>query len=120
MARCPECGHRLTLAKAPARWDHIYCGSCRAELEVLNTMPLELEAVFDFEDADLIAELVDELDQGDELEHDVTAWTQDDDGDSPDEAEAEEEEDDTDEEESDVDEDSEDEEEEVNVDTDAW
>jgi len=87
MARCPECGHRLVLSADPKRWDHIYCESCRAELEILNTMPLELEAVFDFEDTDLIAELNDQLAEGDELEHDDIVWSEDDDGDTADEEE---------------------------------
>ena len=74
MARCPECGAKLTLAKDLERWDRIYCETCNAELEVLSLQPLELEAVYDFEDDDLLNDLDDEdfddLDDLDELEWD--------------------------------------------------
>jgi hypothetical protein len=69
MARCPECGQKLTFREGLKRWDHIYCGSCHAELEVLNAVPLELEAVFEFEDEELIRDLNDDLeDDGDVVE----------------------------------------------------
>lgn len=75
MARCPECGQKLTFREGLKRWDHIYCESCHAELEVLNPMPLELEAVFEFEDEELIRDLNDDIDwdenkDGDEDEND--------------------------------------------------
>jgi lysine biosynthesis protein LysW len=67
MARCPECGQKLTFREGLQRWDHIYCESCHAELEVLNSMPLELEAVFEFEDDELVRGLNDDLDDDGEM-----------------------------------------------------
>lgn len=93
MARCPECGQKLTLKAGLKRWDHIYCESCHAELEVLNALPLELEAVFDFEDEELISDLDDEPD--DETEEDDIDWG----GDEDDEEDEEEDDDDDDDEE---------------------
>lgn len=69
MARCPECNTRLTLPEGLVRWDHFYCESCNAELEILSLRPLELEAVYDFEEDDLLDDLDDE-DDLDELEWD--------------------------------------------------
>ncbi|MGC9348732.1 MAG: hypothetical protein ACP5JG_11380 [Anaerolineae bacterium] len=74
MARCPECGAKLSLAEDLERWDRIYCEACHAELEVLSLKPLELEAVYDFEEDGLLDDLDDEdfddLDDLDELEWD--------------------------------------------------
>ena len=74
MARCPECGAKLSLAQDLERWDHIYCEECNAELEVLSLKPLELEAVYDFEENDLLETLdnddFDDLEDLDELEWD--------------------------------------------------
>lgn len=83
MARCPECGQKLTLKTGLKRWDHIYCESCHAELEVLNALPLELEAVFDFEDEELVRDLDDEPDD-DETEEDDIDWGGDEDEDDED------------------------------------
>ena len=84
MARCPECGEKLTLPEGLARWDRIYCESCNAELEVLSLKPLELEAVYDFEDNDLLDDL-DEDDDSDDLEDlDDLEWDEDDDEDEED------------------------------------
>jgi lysine biosynthesis protein LysW len=69
MARCPECNSKLTLPEKIERWDHVYCESCNAELEVLSLRPLELEAVYDFEEDDLLDDLDDE-DDLDQLEWD--------------------------------------------------
>jgi lysine biosynthesis protein LysW len=79
MARCPECGQKLILREGLKRWDHIYCKSCHAELEVLSPVPLELEAVFEFEDEELVHDLNDNLD--DDVEEDSIDWDENDDGD---------------------------------------
>ena len=84
MAHCPECGQKLTHREGLERWDHIYCESCHAELEVLSPMPLELEAVFEFEDEELIRDLNDDLeDDGDVIADDIN-WDENDDGDEDD------------------------------------
>lgn len=62
MARCPECGQKLNLQNNLERWDHIFCDNCHAELEVLGLKPLELEAVFDFEDDDPLSSIAAGLD----------------------------------------------------------
>jgi len=96
MARCPECGQKLRFREDLKRWDHIYCESCHAELEVLNAVPLELEAVFEFEEEELVRDLnddleddgdmvVDEIDDGDEGDGDEDDdGSDDDDGDDED------------------------------------
>ena len=82
MARCPECGQKLRFREDLKRWDHIYCESCHAELEVLNAVPLELEAVFEFEDEELVRDLNDDLeDDGDVVvDEDEIDWDENDDG----------------------------------------
>ena len=82
MARCPECSEKLTLPPALDRWDRIYCGSCNAELQVLSLRPLELEAIFDFEEGDEVAEALEDLEASDELED--LEWDDDDEGDDDD------------------------------------
>ncbi len=78
MARCPECGEKLTLPDGLARWDRIYCESCHAELEVLTLKPLELEAVYDSEENGLLDDL-EESDDSDDLEDlDDLEWDEDD------------------------------------------
>ena len=52
MARCPECNAKLVVAPDLERWDRIFCEACGIELEVVDVSPLELEAVYDFEDDD--------------------------------------------------------------------
>ncbi len=74
MARCPECGEKLQIAPNLERWDRVYCGSCNAELEVLSVRPLELEAVYDFEEDNVIVDLDEDLDDSDDLED----WDEDD------------------------------------------
>jgi len=74
MARCPECGQRLVFREDLRRWDHIYCEFCHAELEVLNPVPLELEAVFEFEDEELVRNLNDNLDDDGDVDEDDTDW----------------------------------------------
>ena len=81
MARCPECGQKLTFREGLQRWDHIYCESCHAELEVLNSMPLELEAVFEFEDEELVRDLNDDLDDDGDLVEDDIDWDENEDSD---------------------------------------
>ncbi len=82
MARCPECGEKLTLPQDLERWDHIHCESCNAELEVLSLRPLELEAVLDVEENGLLDELEEELEDLDEVEE--LDWDEDDEGDDDD------------------------------------
>ena len=84
MARCPECGQKLTFREGLQRWDHIYCESCQAELEVLNSMPLELEAVFEFEDDELVRDLNDDLDDDGDLVQDDIDWDENEDSDEND------------------------------------
>ncbi len=84
MARCPECGQKLTFREGLQRWDHIYCESCQAELEVLNSMPLELEAVFEFEDDELVRDLNDDLDDDGDLVEDDIDWDENEDSDEND------------------------------------
>jgi len=81
MARCPECGQKLTFREGLQRWDHIYCESCHAELEVLSPMPLELEAVFEFEDEELVRDLNDDLDDDGDLVEDDIDWDENEDSD---------------------------------------
>jgi lysine biosynthesis protein LysW len=75
MALCPECGQKLQIPDGLERWDHVQCQACGAELEVLRTRPLELEAVFDFEEDDDLSDL-EELDEDDLV--DDEDWEEDD------------------------------------------
>ena len=52
MARCPECNAKLAIARDVERWDRIFCPICNVELEVIDLHPLNLEAVYDFDDDD--------------------------------------------------------------------
>ncbi|HQE93690.1 MAG TPA: hypothetical protein PLH19_12885 [Anaerolineae bacterium] len=63
MARCPECNAKLVVAPDLERWDRIFCEACGVELEVVDVNPLELEAVYDFEDDD---NTLDELEEDEE------------------------------------------------------
>ncbi|HOU15751.1 MAG TPA: hypothetical protein PKZ84_21825 [Anaerolineae bacterium] len=63
MARCPECNAKLVVAPDLERWDRIFCEACGIELEVVDVNPLELEAVYDFEDDD---NALDELEEDEE------------------------------------------------------
>ena len=83
MARCPECGHKLSLREDLERWDHVYCDACHAELEILALKPLELEAVFDFEDDpnDLEVDVDDDEDLMDDEDWDEDESDEDDDDD---------------------------------------
>ncbi len=92
MARCPECGEKLTLPDGLARWDRIYCESCNAELEVLTLKPLELEAVYDSEANGLLDDLEENDDSEDLEDLDDLEWDEDD-ADEEDEEDEEEEED---------------------------
>lgn len=98
MARCPECGQKLTFREGLRRWDHIHCESCHAELEVLNPVPLELEAVFEFEDEELVRDLNDILDDDGDAVEDGTDWDESDDGDEEEDDEGNDDEDDEDDE----------------------
>ncbi len=92
MARCPECGEKLILPATLDRWDRISCSSCKAELEVLNLKPLELEAVYDTEEEGLLDELDEDLDDAEDLEElDDLEWDDDESGDDEEEEEEEEE-----------------------------
>ena len=49
-AECPDCGERITL-KLPVRRGHlINCPNCEAELEVIETEPVELDWVYEESD----------------------------------------------------------------------
>ena len=60
MARCPECSASMSLPEGVGQWSHIYCESCNTKLEILSLNPLELEAVYDDDDEDVLYELDDE------------------------------------------------------------
>ncbi len=94
MARCPECGEKLALPASLDRWDRIYCESCKAELEVLNLKPLELEAVFDSGEDGLLDVLDEDLEDAEDLEEsDDLEWDEEDgDAEEEDDDDAEEEE----------------------------
>ena len=79
MARCPECSARLTIPNDVARWDRITCESCQAELEILSLKPLELEAVYGFEESGVLDDLDDDPDDAEDL--DDLDWDEDDDED---------------------------------------
>jgi len=53
----------LVVAPDLERWDRIFCEACGIELEVVDVNPLELEAVYDFEDDD---NALDELEEDEE------------------------------------------------------
>ncbi|MGC9394310.1 MAG: hypothetical protein ACP5J4_05600 [Anaerolineae bacterium] len=74
MARCPECNGKLVIPSDLERWDRIFCEVCGIELEVVDVNPLELEAVYDFEDDD---NALDELEE----DEDDLEWDDDDDDD---------------------------------------
>jgi alpha-aminoadipate carrier protein LysW len=78
MARCPECGAKLQLPPNLERWDRVYCGSCNAELEVLSLRPLELEAVYDFEEDEITDDLDEDLEDSDDFEWDEDEEEEDD------------------------------------------
>ncbi len=52
MARCPECNAKLMVTQSPDVGDRIFCKACGGELEIVAVKPLELEAVYDLEDAE--------------------------------------------------------------------
>lgn len=80
MARCPECNAKLVVAPDLERWDRIFCEACGIELEVVDVSPLELEAVYDFQDDD------NALDELEEDEEDLE-WDDETDGDDEEEEE---------------------------------
>jgi lysine biosynthesis protein LysW len=49
-ARCPECDCRIYFEQAPDLGQTIACPECGTSLEVVKTMPLELDWVFEPED----------------------------------------------------------------------
>lgn len=62
MAKCPECNVKLVLPRKLKRSDRIFCRECQAELEVVGLEPLELEAIYDFEDdGDVLDDLEEDL-----------------------------------------------------------
>jgi len=80
MAQCPECNSRLVIAADLELWDRLYCDLCGAELEIVNEHPIELEAVFDFDDeTDLLGvldapELMDDWDEAEEKDAEEEEW----------------------------------------------
>lgn len=89
MARCPECGEKITLPADLERWDRFYCGSCNAELQVLSLRPLELEAVLDSEEGDELLEDLEDLEDAEDLED--LNWDEDEDEDDDDDEDEDEE-----------------------------
>lgn len=68
MAKCPECGTRLTIEVEVQRGDQIICTTCESVLDVLNVRPLELEVVSKRRSSDDLNGL--EWDDDEELEED--------------------------------------------------
>jgi lysine biosynthesis protein LysW len=93
MARCPECGEKLQVPEDLERWDRFNCESCNAELEVLRLKPLELEAVYDFEEDQDLEDLDEDLEDVEDL--DDLEWD-DEDGDDEDDDEDDDDDDDDD------------------------
>ncbi len=44
---CPECGEEIKVNDKPELGDISVCGSCGAEVEVVNTDPIEVEPVME-------------------------------------------------------------------------
>jgi lysine biosynthesis protein LysW len=85
MARCPECSAKLTIPNDIARWDRFFCEACKAELEVLSLRPLELEAVYGFEESGVLDDLDENGDDAEDLEDlEELDWDEDDDEDDDD------------------------------------
>ena len=66
MAKCPECGARLSITVDVKRGDQITCSACGRALGVLNARPLELEAVSAIKERDAFSDL--DWDDDDEIE----------------------------------------------------
>lgn len=49
-AQCPECGNSVNLGGRPWEGQRLVCSNCDAELEVVNTDPLELDLADDSEE----------------------------------------------------------------------
>ncbi len=47
MVNCPECNAVIAIPEGTELWDHIFCPSCGAELEIINVEPPEVEVVYD-------------------------------------------------------------------------
>lgn len=50
--KCPMCGANVSVASNAKEGDMVYCDACDAELEVVNTKPLELDWPLDDFDED--------------------------------------------------------------------
>lgn len=66
MAKCPECGTRLSITVDVKRGDQITCSTCGRALGVLNVRPLELEAVSAIKEQDAFGDL--DWDDDEEIE----------------------------------------------------
>jgi len=49
-ALCPDCGERITLKSTVRLGQEVVCPHCDAELEVVETDPVELDWVYDDDD----------------------------------------------------------------------
>lgn len=69
MAKCPECGALIDLDEEEVEEGETFsCPECAADLEVVNTHPLELGALADEDEEEDEAEELLESDDEDELE----------------------------------------------------
>jgi alpha-aminoadipate/glutamate carrier protein LysW len=50
MALCPQCEANIDIGDDPEEGQTLDCPECGAELEVVNTNPVELDAVLDEEE----------------------------------------------------------------------
>ncbi len=50
VAVCPDCGEKITLRGTIRLGREVICPNCDAELEVVETEPLELDWIYDEED----------------------------------------------------------------------
>ncbi len=51
-AYCPKCGATIRFRVEPELGERIVCGECDEKLEVVSLNPLELDWVYEDEDAD--------------------------------------------------------------------
>ena len=73
-ARCPECGAQVRVSSAAEVGDEVTCQSCGEELEVVDTEPLTLGYLGDYEDEleedEELEEVDEDYDDWDDLEED--------------------------------------------------
>jgi lysine biosynthesis protein LysW len=64
-APCPECSHEITLPK-PREGQRVACPNCGADLEVINSHPLELDWAYSEPEDDLATLALDDDDDWDD------------------------------------------------------